>query len=106
MSELVEGVNLDLFIKRGGSLVVFALLPVSAAEGVVGVFVVGIDLDLLLESGDGIVILAHAHVSGSEHVPGVFVFGIHFRGALKKLRRQGEIVAADGDRKSTRLNSN
>jgi hypothetical protein len=42
MSELVEGINFDLLVERGDGIVVLALLPVGASQGVVGVFVVGL----------------------------------------------------------------
>src|SRR5258708_35568072 len=96
MGELVEGIDLDLFVEGGDCVIVFALLPICATEGVVGRFVVGIDLDLLFQSGDGVVVLAQSHVGDGQGVPGVFVLGLHFGVALEKLNRQRKIAAADG----------
>ena len=50
VGELVERIVLQLLVEGFDRVVVLALVPIDAAEIVVGKLVVGIDFDLLLEA--------------------------------------------------------
>ena len=61
--------DFDLLAEGSHRVIVFAFLPVGAAQSVVGVFIVGIDLDLFLERRDGVIVLPNAQVGRGQQIP-------------------------------------
>src|ERR1700677_1765146 len=62
VGKLVERIDLELFVEGGGCVVVFAILPVGAAQIVVGEFVVGIYFRLLLQGCNGCIVIVNGKV--------------------------------------------